>query len=84
MHALDDSKILINTHDSPMFLSKNEFKSLSKGNKTYRMEAHSIKNEKKYNILVDEEGNHLVRNGLLMMKIEKNSFTNGNPSDAKI
>ena len=36
--SLDDSKILINTHDSPMFFyQKNEFKSLSKGNKTYRM-----------------------------------------------
>ena len=57
VHALDDSKILINTHDSPMFfLSKNEFKSLSKGNKTYRMASFYKEMRKKYNILVDEEG----------------------------
>ena len=38
LRALDDSKILINTHESPMFLlSKNEFKSLAKGSKKYRM-----------------------------------------------
>ena len=58
VHALDESKILINTHDSPMFfLSKNEFKSLAKGNKTYRMASFYKEMRKKYNILVDEEGN---------------------------
>ena len=57
VNALDDSKILINTHDSPMFfLSKNEFKPLTKGNKTYRMASFYKEMRKKYNILVDEEG----------------------------
>jgi len=55
--ALDDSKISINTHDSPMFLlSKNEFKPLAKGNKTYRMASFYKEMRKKFNILVDEEG----------------------------
>ena len=55
--ALNDSKILINTHDSPMFLlTKNEFKSLAKGNKTYRMASFYKEMRKKYNILLDEEG----------------------------
>ncbi len=54
---LEDSKISINTHDSPMFLlSKNEFNSLSKGTKTYRMASFYKEMRKKYNILVDEEG----------------------------
>ena len=57
IQALESSKILINTHDSPMFfLSKNEFKSLAKGNKTYRMASFYKEMRKKYNILVDEEG----------------------------
>ena len=38
------------------FLSKNEFKSLAKGNKTYRMASFYKEMRKKYNILVDEEG----------------------------
>jgi Uncharacterized protein related to deoxyribodipyrimidine photolyase len=54
--ALDDAKILINTHESPMFLlSKNEFKPLAKGNKTYRMASFYKEMRKKYNILVNEE-----------------------------
>ncbi len=58
--ALVDSKILINTHDSPMFLlTKNEFKSLAKGNKTYRMASFYKEMRKKYNILIDEEGKPL-------------------------
>ena len=57
LRALDDSKILINTHESPMFLlSKNEFKSLAKGNKTYRMASFYKEMRKNYNILVSEEG----------------------------
>ncbi len=56
--ALKESKILINTHDSPMFLlSKNEFKSLVKSNNTYRMNSFYKEMRKKYKILVDEEGN---------------------------
>jgi len=55
--ALGDSKILINTHDSPMFLlSKKEFKPLAKGNKTYRMASFYKEMRKKYNILIDEKG----------------------------
>ena len=55
--ALESSKISINTYDSPMFfLSKNEFKSLAKVNKTYRMASFYKEMRKKYNILVDEEG----------------------------
>ena len=55
--ALVDSKILINTHESPMFLlSKNEFKPLAKGNKTYRMASFYKEMRKNYNILVNEEG----------------------------
>ena len=58
--ALVDSKILINTHDSPMFLlTKNEFKSLAKGNKTYRMASFYKEMRKKYNILIDGEGKPL-------------------------
>ncbi len=54
---LKDSKISINTHDSPMFLlSKNEFNSLAKGTKTYRMASFYKEMRKKYNILVDDEG----------------------------
>jgi len=57
LHALNDSKISINTHDSPMFLlSKNEFKPLAKGNKKYRMASFYKAMRKKYNILLDEEG----------------------------
>ena len=57
LRALDDSKILINTHESPMFLlSKNEFKPLAKGNKTYRMASFYKEMRKKYNILVNEDG----------------------------
>ena len=57
LRALDDSKILINTHESPMFLlSKNEFKPLAKGNKTYRMASFYKEMRKNYNILVNEEG----------------------------
>lgn len=57
VHALDDSKISISTHDSPMFLlSKNEFKPLAKGSKTYRMASFYKEMRKKYNILVDVEG----------------------------
>ena len=55
--SLDGSRILINTHDSPMFLlSKKEFKPLAKANKTYRMASFYKQMRKKYNILVDEEG----------------------------
>jgi len=57
VNALDDSKISINTHDSPMFLlSKNEFQPLAKGSKTYRMASFYKAMRKKYNILVDEDG----------------------------
>ncbi len=56
--ALEKSKILINTHNSPMFLlSKNEFKSLAKSSNTYRMNSFYKEIRKKYKILVDEEGN---------------------------
>ncbi len=59
-HSLDDSRILINTHDSPMFLlSKKEFKPLAKANTTYRMSSFYKEMRKKYNILVDEEGKPL-------------------------
>ena len=55
--SLNDSKILKNIHDSPMFLlSKNEFKSLAKVNKTYRMASFYKEMRKKYNILIDENG----------------------------
>ena len=58
--ALESSKISINTYDSPMFfLSKNEFKSLAKVNKTYRMASFYKEMRKKYNILIDEEGKPL-------------------------
>ena len=55
--SLDGSKISKNIHDSPMFLlSKNEFKSLAKVNKTYRMASFYKEMRKKYNILIDEKG----------------------------
>ena len=57
LSALDNSKITINTHQSPMFfLPKKEFKSLTKGSKSYRMAPFYKEMRKKYNILVDDQG----------------------------
>ena len=57
VHALNKSKVSINIFDSPMFLlSKKEFKPLAKGSKTYRMASFYKEMRKKYNILVDEQG----------------------------
>jgi len=57
VHALDDAKISIYTHDSPMFLlSKNEFKPLAQSSKTYRMASFYKAMRKKHNILVDQDG----------------------------